>query len=254
MVATRQQIRGAILFFVLLVFPITLNYYSPYLIIESAAQGIANFSFFLWTTWLVSSLVIGRIACAYICPLGAAQRVKHHMWPSNLRRASWPYVIKYVLALAWVAGIIWAAASAGGYHQVKLLYNTESGVSVDSVQGLVTYYMILTIALMPTFFLGKRAFCHYFCPFGVLNIVGTSISRMLRLPRLHLRATPERCRRCGRCTRACPMALPVDELVASGSMADAECILCGTCVDTCRYGTLRYAFGRTPRDDAESKS
>ena len=43
--ARRQPIRAAALLLSLLLFPITMNYLSPYLIIDSASQGIINASF-----------------------------------------------------------------------------------------------------------------------------------------------------------------------------------------------------------------
>jgi len=45
-------------------------------------------------------------------------------------------MVKYVFAFAWVGAIIYFAISAGGYRRIDLLYNTESGVSVDSAQAL----------------------------------------------------------------------------------------------------------------------
>ncbi len=38
----RQPVRRAVLFVALLLFPITMNYMSPYLIIDGAFQGIVN--------------------------------------------------------------------------------------------------------------------------------------------------------------------------------------------------------------------
>ena len=38
------------------------------------------------------------------------------------------------------------------------------------------------------------------------------------------------------------MSLPVQEMVASGSMERAECVLCGTCVDGCPNEAIRFSF------------
>jgi polyferredoxin len=100
------------------------------------------------------------------------------------------------------------------------------------------------VAWLPALILGKRAFCHYLCPFGVLNMVASKLGQWLRLPQLHLRAQPERCVACHRCERACPMSLPVTAMVQRGDLRHRECILCGTCIDTCPKDSLRYGFGR----------
>lgn len=69
--AARQKIRLTVLFLILLTFPITLNYFSVYLIIDASSQGIMAFSFFFWGLFIVTALLFGRAACGYVCPLGA---------------------------------------------------------------------------------------------------------------------------------------------------------------------------------------
>lgn len=236
----RQRVRRMFLFLVFLLFPITMNYYSPYLITQAASEGVMNASFFLWTGWLITALVIGRVGCAWICPLGAAQMLREAVAPKPLVRVRHLRWIKYVLAAAWVGAVAALAISAGGYHSANLLYMTETYVSVESVRGLIMYYFILAIPLIPALFMGKQAFCHYFCPFGVLNMAGAWVGRWLRLPQLRLQAAPDQCIACKQCERACPMSLPVQEMVTRGDMTHAECILCATCADTCKQGVIKY--------------
>jgi ferredoxin-type protein NapH len=40
------------------------------------------------------------------------------------------------------------------------------------------------------------------------------------------------------------MSLDVHQMVRSGDMEDSECILCGSCVDGCKFGVIRYAWNR----------
>ena len=68
-IAIRQKIRLVILFLILITFPITMNYFSVFLIIEGSGQGVMTFSFFFWSLFAVTSLALGRAACGYICPL-----------------------------------------------------------------------------------------------------------------------------------------------------------------------------------------
>ena len=65
-----QKLRKGILFISLLLFPITMNYLSPYVIIESAMVGIINGSFIVFVGLFISSLIFGRAFCAYVCPGG----------------------------------------------------------------------------------------------------------------------------------------------------------------------------------------
>jgi ferredoxin-type protein NapH len=241
----RQKIRLTILFLMVMTFPILMNYFSVFLIIEGSAKGIMTFSFFFWTAWLVSALLFGRAACGYICPLGAFQETKDRMAPKELKKIKGLKYLKYVLAVAWVGAIVYFAIAAGGYHSIDLLYNIDSGVSVDSAEGWFTYETIVLVILLPVFFIGKRGFCRYFCPWGVLNTIGTKIKIFFRLPSLHLEADKNRCKQCHTCLANCPMSLPVAEMVKAGSMTNNECILCGTCVDNCPNKAISYSWRKS---------
>lgn len=241
----RQKVRLTLLFLIMLTFPITMNYLSVYLIIESAGQGVAAFTLFFWSAFTVSALFVGRAACAYICPLGALQETKDRMAPkARLARIKGLKLVKYILAVGWVGGIAAAAISAGGYKSVDLMYNMTSFVSVDSAQNWIMWGFIVGVVLLPAFLIGKRGFCHYFCPWGVLNTLATKAKNLFRWPSLHLRSSKQDCKQCRNCERACPMSLPVTDMVNNGGMKNSECILCGTCADTCPNGVIGYSWGR----------
>jgi ferredoxin-type protein NapH len=240
----RQRIRRKIIFFMFLLFPITLNYFSPVLMTQATAERVASASLLVWAVIFLSSLVFGRAFCGYICPFHGLQLAWERVADKPLRRVRYLRALKYVLWGAWVGAVVTIAVIRGGWVRVDLLYMTPIGVSVDSAQSLVTYFMLVGITLAPMA-LGKRGFCHYICPFGVFGIVGTKIKGALRLPSLGLRAEPAACKACKACDRACPMSLPVSALVAKGDMRHTECILCGSCVDRCRDAAVSYSW-RSP--------
>lgn len=242
-VATRQEIRLVILFFMVITFPILMNYLSVFLIIEGSAQGIMTFSFFFWTAWVVSALFLGRAACGWLCPLGAFQEAKDRMAPKELAKIRHLKWLKYVLAIAWVGAIVYFAVSAGGYKTINLLYNTESGVSIDRAEGWIFWGIIVLVVLVPAFVIGRRGFCHYFCPWGVLNTFSTRIKDFFRWPSLHLEGARDKCKQCRTCLANCPMSLSVGDMIQSGSVKNAECILCGTCVDNCPNKAITYSWG-----------
>ena len=242
--AGRQMLRLAILFFMVITFPILMNYFSVFLIIEGSSQGIMTFSFFLWTAWVVLALFFGRASCGWLCPLGAYQETKDRMVPRKLVRIRNLKWIKYVFASAWVGAIVYFATSAGGYKTIDLLYNTESFVSIDKAEGWFFWGMIVFLLMLPAFLLGRRGFCHYFCPWGVLNIAGTRIKDLLRWPSLHLESAGNRCKQCRTCLANCPMSLSVGDMIQSGQVRNDECILCGTCVDNCPNKAIIYSWNR----------
>ena len=248
--AVRQKFRLTLLFFMFFTFPITLNYFSVYLIMESASKGIANFSLFFWGFWVLVALVVGRVLCGYLCPLGAIQEARDRTGGGRLRRVKYLKGVKYVLAVAWVGAVIWAIVYGGGYHTVDLKYNTPNFVSVDSAQSLVMFYIVAAVPLLPALFMGKRSFCHYFCPWGVLNTLSTKVKNFFGWrPSLNLKADSHKCQQCHSCEKVCTMSLPVTQMVQKGSMDNSECILCGSCVDNCPQKVISYTW-RKPQKTA----
>lgn len=240
----RQTLRRTLLLSFFLLLPITLNYYSPALMTQGTAERVASFSLFTWTAIFVSSLFVGRAFCGYGCPFHGLQMAAEKVAARPHKRVRFLAVTKYVLWMAWAGAVVAFAVATGGWERVDLLYMTEHVVSVDSPMNLVIYYALVGVTIAPLG-LGKRGFCHYFCPFGVWSIVGTRLSSVLHVPRLRLRSDAGSCTSCRRCDRVCPMSLPVSDMVAAGDMTATECILCGSCVDDCPSRAIRYGFGRS---------
>lgn len=69
----RQQIRKLLLSISLLLFPITLYYFSPALIINAGLNGIINGSFVVFVLMFLLSIPFGRLFCSYFCPAGGLQ-------------------------------------------------------------------------------------------------------------------------------------------------------------------------------------
>jgi ferredoxin-type protein NapH len=69
----RQRIRKGLLFTSFLLFPIGMNYFSPYVIIDSALVGIMNGSFIVFTLLFISSLFSCCGFCDWLCPAGGGR-------------------------------------------------------------------------------------------------------------------------------------------------------------------------------------
>lgn len=54
-----------------LLFPITIYYFSPYVIIQAGLEGIISGSFYVFSVMFVASLFFGRAFCGWICPAGS---------------------------------------------------------------------------------------------------------------------------------------------------------------------------------------
>ena len=237
----RQRIRRALLLLSFLLFPITITYFSPYIIVDGAAQGIVNGSFVAFALMFLSALFVGRLWCAWACPAGAFQDYCFGIndRPARGGKLDW---VKWGIWLPWMGLIVAMAVSAGGYRTVNLLHLTDSGISVDRPEGYLVLYAVLGVFLILSIAAGRRAGCHYICWMAPFMIIGRKIANLFRWPALRLRAHRELCTDCNRCTRDCPMSLDVNQMVQDERMVNSECILCGNCVDVCPQDVIRYSF------------
>lgn len=245
-IASRQRWRRALLLASLIAFPVTMNYLSPYLIVDSAFNGVVNGSLVAFATMFAGSLVLGRLWCGWACPGGAVQEFAA---PINGRRVSRRAgLVKWAIWVPWLVLVAFGALSAGGYRAIDLLYGTQGGISVAGspdrpiLIAYIIYFAVVALFAGLAMAAGRRAGCHTVCWMAPFMIAGRWVRNRFAWPALRLRADVASCRECGRCGEACPMGLDVPALVASGSMEDRECTLCGTCVDTCPHATIRYSF------------
>ncbi|MDD5502518.1 MAG: 4Fe-4S binding protein [Candidatus Thermoplasmatota archaeon] len=238
--ARRQKIRNAAILLSFLLFPITLNYFSPYLIIDAAAQGIVAGSFLTFSALFLSSLFLGRAFCGWVCPGAGIQEACFAINDKKVRRRS--DRIKWMLWVPWIGGIALAAVLAGGLRAVNPLYMTETGTSVAEPANYFVYFSIVALFVILSFAVGKRALCHCVCWMAPFMIIGTKIKNALRLPSLGLKAAPEKCKKCGACDKNCPMSLDVSKMVEANRMKNGECILCGSCIDNCPANAIKYSW------------
>jgi len=52
----------------LLLFPVVMNYLSPYVIIDGAMNGVVSGSFVVFVLMFLSALLVGRLWCGWLCP------------------------------------------------------------------------------------------------------------------------------------------------------------------------------------------
>lgn len=71
----RQRWRRVLLLVSLVLFPVTLNYLSPYVILDAASQGIVNGSLLVFGALFLSALLLGRVWCGWLCPAGGLDEV-----------------------------------------------------------------------------------------------------------------------------------------------------------------------------------
>ncbi len=245
---TRQRLRKALIILTFLSFPLTMNFFSPYVSIDGSAVGLVSGSLVMFGLMFLSSLFLGRLWCGWVCPGGGLQEM---IEPVNMRpvsaKTNW---IKWLIWVPWITLIVFLFVQAGGIHSLDLLRHTEGGISVSGTAerpifiAYIIYFAVIGLFLLLSWLVGRRAGCHTFCWMAPFMMIGRWLRNRFHWPALGLAATPATCIDCGKCTTGCPMSLEVNSMVKSDHMENSECILCGTCVDTCPKKTIRYSFGK----------
>jgi polyferredoxin len=141
--------------------------------------------------------------------------------------------LKYLLGL-FVFVIAWMSAEglrdfmAGPYGtiaDVKML-DFFRGIGVVGIAVIV--WLVLLSVLIQNFW------CRYLCPYGALMGLVSMISPV------KIRRDKEACVECGKCSKACPARIAVDQLVLIRS---AECNACMACVAACPVeNALQFAL------------
>ncbi len=224
-------------------FPVFMNFLSPYVIVSGAFEGIVTGSAIAFCAMFAGAFVFGRLWCSWICPGGCIgdilSKTRTRRWGGGFKDG-----FKYVIWSLWICGIIALFIAAGGIKGVDPLYLTENGISVDTPVKYVTYYAVVSVFMILSLLLGKRAMCHSVCWMAPFLVLGRRLAVTARLPAFRLFSDRSLCESCGTCTKNCPMSLPVQAMVDSGKMERSECILCAQCADGCPRKAIRFGFGR----------
>ena len=186
----------------------------------------------LLTVFLVSSLLLRKAFCGWLCPVGT---ISEWLWKTgrstfgrNVALPRWLDIplrsLKYILLglFLWVVVTMpvyaiegFLRSSYGLVADVKILnFFRYMSTTAAIVIGVIVF---ASIAI-------KNFWCRYLCPYGALMGIAALASP------LRIRRQPEKCIDCAKCAKACPVTS------AGGSkiqIHSAECLGCLECVAVC---------------------
>lgn len=217
---------------------------------------------------IVLTLLLGRIYCSVLCPLGISQdfvfwlakRRKKNRRKFTFRRERRivRYSILMLTGLAFLAGLSGFVGLVDPYsifgrivHDglgLPVAYGWNALVGVNESHGWIpalsqidilwpplasmalagTYFVVLTVL---TWRYG-RAYCHTFCP------VGTLLGTLGRFSLFRPVIDGQRCIHCGACEKTCRSSC-ID--VAHGFVDASRCVDCFDCVAVCPKGALNFS-------------
>ncbi len=228
---------------------------------------------------IMMTLVLGRIYCSIICPLGILQdiigwvgkKVKKNRYTFS-KAVSWlRYTMLGVMVVALVAGIgsivqLLAPYSAFGRIATTLLqplykmgnnvlaaisehydnyafYHTETGVPNITIVLAIACVTLVVLAVLA--YRNGRTYCNTICP------VGTVLSFLSRFSWMKIQFDADKCKNCSLCTKNCKAAC-ID--FKSHQVDYSRCVVCGDCIESCKFGALEYSSSTMDTRDTSNTS
>ncbi len=224
----------------------------------------------------VLTLIFGRIYCSVICPLGILQDVlarlrrkkNKYSYSKEVRWLRYPMLVLGVGC--WVLGVgsvvqLLAPYSAFGriatmvLQPLWMLGNNVLGFLAERADSYAFYTVdvwmkslpVLIVAVATLILLavlawrGGRTYCNTICP------VGTVLSFLARFSWLKIRFDEEKCRNCSMCSKNCKAAC-ID--YKTHSVDYSRCVVCGNCIESCKFGALKYGSEKRKVKSEETSS
>lgn len=218
---------------------------------------------------LVVTLILGRVYCSVICPLGIMQdifgrmgkKAKKNRYGYSPAKSVLRYTMLILMTAAIVAGIGWFVAllapySAYGRIAQSLMapvwaWGNNLLAGIAEKEGSYAFYnvdiwmrgwIILAVATVTLVALGilawrnGRTYCNTICP------VGSVLGFVSRYSILRPVIDTTKCNGCGLCARNCKAAC-IDSRQHTIDMS--RCVACMDCIDKCHKGAISYAVRPT---------
>ena len=205
--------------------------------------------------WLVITLLLGRVYCSTVCPVGTLQAIfskgRKLIRPLNKPFSYRPgSKMRYYILGAYIFCVIAGVAAVPFWIEPWSIMRNISGdihpsaekiewirigvgVTTGIIAGVVSALLLLIVAL----FTG-RGFCTDICP------VGTALGCFSNYTLYHIEIDPDRCINCMKCEDICPSQCIK---VSSRHVDNSRCVRCFDCGYVCPNDAIRLQINRNKR-------
>ena len=212
---------------------------------------------------IILTLIFGRIYCSVICPLGVFQdllarfhrKKNKYSYSKEVRWLRYPVLVVFIIAcVVGVGSLFQLLAPYSSYGRIATMifqllwmwcnnllamvaehYESYAFYSVDVWMRSLPVFMIAAVTLVVLFILawrGGRTYCNTICP------VGTILSFFARFSWFKVRFDVDKCKNCSMCSKNCKAAC-ID--FKTHTVDYSRCVVCGNCIDKCKFGALKYS-------------
>ncbi|MCK9155279.1 MAG: 4Fe-4S dicluster domain-containing protein [Paludibacteraceae bacterium] len=240
--------------------------------------AILALNFAVVAVLVVLTVLLGRIYCSVICPLGVFQDIIS--WFAGKRKRnrfsytpaiSWlRYGVLALFIIAFFAGIgslvsLLAPYSSYGRMASNLLVpiyqlgNNLLAYFAEKMNSYAFYSTEIWIKSIPTFVIavltfvviavlawrGGRTYCNTICP------VGTVLGFISKFSLFKISIDTNKCNACGLCAKNCKASC-IDS--KNHAIDYSRCVACMDCVGICNHKAISYSFAAKTKKTEEPKS
>lgn len=153
--------------------------------------------------------------------------------PAGLKIENIP---KYIWISQYLGGIIFWWISLNAFDKGLTFAFNRFGILDNE-----PWASLIPFAIMVAFLIGtieRRIFCKYICPIGLMLRFTSAIPFPKKFK---VRATEQKCTKCGRCDKECLMGInPMEEINSYGVVKNPNCINCLVCVSKCPKNAIDF--------------
>ena len=213
---------------------------------------------------VILTLLLGRIDCSVICPLGIMQDIiarlnrKKNRYSYSGEKRVLRYAVLVVFVVLLVVGLGAFAALLAPYSSygriaenllrpVYLFGNNILASIAEHFNSYAFYHADVWIKSLPTFIIaavsfvvigylawrGGRTYCNTICP------VGTVLSFFARFSLFKIYFDEDKCRKCSKCSKNCKASC-ID--YKNMTVDYSRCVTCGNCLEQCSFDALHFGM------------
>lgn len=187
----------------------------------------------------LAGVLVGRLACGWLCPFGWLQELMYGL-RRRLRWRNWPVSerfgwLRYAFLIVLV-GIVPLVTLEPWFSKLCPVGTIEAGIPwilLDAqLRAQAGGLFVLKVAILFGFLVwmvrSKRPFCRFVCPLGAIW------SPFNQLSRLRLAVDEASCTQCDACRSVCPVDIGI--YVNPDS---TRCVRCMECINVCPEAAIR---------------
>ncbi len=200
-----------------------------FLLILKDQATLNIFPFLIFLSVIISSLVLGKVFCGWICPIGAAQELVYRLprWlrlkvPNLTKKV--PPRLKYSPFLILAIIGFWVIRSG----QVKFCELDPFAFLFGNSTSLILLGALIILLVIGFFIF--RPFCFFLCPLNVILMALSEISIF------RIKKKKKLCNKCLICYQKCPAGAINKKL----RIDQKTCIRCQDCLSSCPQKALSY--------------